>query len=126
MARAPFSWWGYPIGRWTTRRAVDRIGCWERDASFEAAFGSLVEGKRDAAEEVGEAVGDIIAQVRRDGDQALMRLTTQFDGFDPKVRGLAVDEAEQEDALASVPLEAWPHEEARAPSDTKPEEALGL
>jgi histidinol dehydrogenase len=75
------------------------------DASFEAAFDALVEAKRDVAEEVGETVSDIIAQVRRDGDKALMRLTSHFDGFDPEARGLAVGEAELEAALAAVPDE---------------------
>jgi histidinol dehydrogenase len=75
------------------------------DASFEAAFDALVEAKRDVAEEVGETVSGIIAQVRRDGDKALMRLTAHFDGFDPEARGLAVGEAELEAALAAVPDE---------------------
>jgi histidinol dehydrogenase len=75
------------------------------DASFEAAFDALVEAKRDVAEEVGETVSGIIAQVRRDGDKALMRLTAHFDGFDPEARGLAVGEAKLEAALAAVPDE---------------------
>jgi histidinol dehydrogenase len=75
------------------------------DASFEAAFDALVEAKRDVAEEVGETVSGIIAQVRRDGDGALVRLTVQFDDFDPEARGLAVGDAELGAALAAVPDE---------------------
>ncbi len=48
-----------------------------RDADFETAFAAFVEIKREAAEEVGDAVAEIIAQVRREGDAALFRLTTR-------------------------------------------------
>jgi histidinol dehydrogenase len=74
-----------------------------RDADFETAFAAFVEIKREAAEEVGDAVAEIIAQVRREGDAALFRLTARFDDFDPAERGLAVGDAEVEAALAAVP-----------------------
>jgi histidinol dehydrogenase len=73
------------------------------DADFETAFAALVETKREAAEEVGEAVAEIIAQVRGEGDAALIRLTARFDDFDLAERGLAVGDAEVEAARAAVP-----------------------
>lgn len=49
------------------------------DADFEARFAALLGMKREEAEDVDQAVADIIADVRRRGDQAVLDLTAQFD-----------------------------------------------
>ncbi|NQV56521.1 MAG: histidinol dehydrogenase [Rhodospirillales bacterium] len=48
---------------------------------FAVEFASFLNRRRDADENVAAAVTDIIEQVRRDGDQALIALTNRFDGF---------------------------------------------
>lgn len=50
-----------------------------QDAGFEAAFTALLEGKRESATDVAQAVADIIADVRARGDAALVDYTTRFD-----------------------------------------------
>jgi histidinol dehydrogenase len=50
-----------------------------REAGFEAAFAALLGAKREVREDVSRVVGEIIAQVRADGDAALIALTERFD-----------------------------------------------
>ena len=50
-----------------------------RAADFQALFEALVESKREAEEDVSRVVKDIIAQVRKQGDEALCALSQQFD-----------------------------------------------
>src|SRR5580704_9573811 len=47
--------------------------------TFEAEFARLLEGKREAEEDVSSAVKDIIADVRARGDAALVELSARFD-----------------------------------------------
>lgn len=49
------------------------------DADFEARFAALLGMKREEAEDVDQAVADIIADVRARGDQAVIDLTARFD-----------------------------------------------
>ncbi len=49
------------------------------DADFPAAFEALLAMKREDAADVGAAVTEIIAHVRRDGDAGLIALTARFD-----------------------------------------------
>jgi histidinol dehydrogenase len=51
----------------------------DREPDFAAAFATLVEARREEAEDVREAVAEIVAVVRRDGDRALLDLTERFD-----------------------------------------------
>jgi histidinol dehydrogenase len=46
---------------------------------FEEAFSGLLGEKREADEDVGKTVADILAAVRADGDAAVLKLTEQFD-----------------------------------------------
>ena len=48
-------------------------------AGFEAAFCELLGEKREAGDDVGKTVSDILAAVRTDGDAAVLRYTEQFD-----------------------------------------------
>ena len=48
---------------------------------FETDFAALLASKREASPDVGRAVADIIADVRKRGDAAILDLTTKFDGL---------------------------------------------
>ena len=50
----------------------------------------LVEARREEAEDVREAVAEILAAVRRDGDRALLDLTERFDRVTLTAAGLRV------------------------------------
>ena len=54
---------------------------------FETDFAALLASKREASPDVGRAVADIIADVRKRGDAAILDLTAKFDGL--KVGGVA-------------------------------------
>ena len=66
----------------------------QRDAGFAAAFAGLLDAKREQAEDVDKAVADIIADVRRRGDEAVAEYTARFDGFEvrPDSLRLGVEE----------------------------------
>jgi histidinol dehydrogenase len=53
-----------------------------RSADFAARFAALLATKREVADDVEEAVRGIIADVRANGDRALIELTKKFDGVD--------------------------------------------
>ena len=73
-----------------------------RDSGFEAAFKDLLEAKREATPEVGEAVDRILADVARHGDAALIRLTAKFDRLTLSAESLAFSEDEIEREIACV------------------------
>ena len=50
-----------------------------QDPSFDDAFAALLAGKREDSVDVDETVAEIIADVRANGDEALVRLTDRFD-----------------------------------------------
>jgi histidinol dehydrogenase len=70
------------------------------DRDFSASFSALVDSRRDADEDVSRVVCEIIAEVRRDRDEALIRYSRRFDGvtLDPstlRVSGPELDAAER-------------------------------
>ncbi|MEM8578543.1 MAG: histidinol dehydrogenase [Pseudomonadota bacterium] len=73
------------------------------DADFEAQFTALLGLKREESPDVDAAVADIIAQVRAEGDAALIALTERFDRIRLTPETLAVSEAEMDAAIAEVP-----------------------
>ena len=81
---------------------------------FEAEFARLLCDKRESAADVQDAVAAIIAEVRRDGDAALIRLTAQFDRQTLTPATLRVSDAEiaaaetacADDVLAALDLAA--------------------
>jgi histidinol dehydrogenase len=73
---------------------------------FETRFAALLAQKREVSEEVASAAAAIIAEVRRDGDAALVRLSLKFDQVDLAALGLAVTSAERKAALAASPPDA--------------------
>ena len=71
------------------------------DPDFENAFAVFLAAKREASEDVDLAVRAIIAQVRKDGDKALVELTRRFDRLDLAAAGIRVSEAEIAAAVAA-------------------------
>ncbi len=70
------------------------------EADFEAQFNSLLAGKRESDQDVNAAVSQIIADIRNDGDKALLGYTAKFDRLQADtVDVLAVSKAEMEAAL---------------------------
>ncbi|WP_031551606.1 histidinol dehydrogenase [Parvularcula oceani] len=70
---------------------------------FEAEFERLLHLKREASAEVGDAVAEIIARVREEGDVALCALTERFDRFALTPDRLAIGQSEIEAARAKCP-----------------------
>jgi histidinol dehydrogenase len=62
---------------------------------------SVLPRPKAVENDVSEAVASIIAQVRRDGDEALVRLTAQFDAVN--IDSIVVDPAEVKAALGRIP-----------------------
>ena len=75
------------------------------DPDFEAVFAAFLAAKREASPDVDAAVREIVDQVRRDGDAALIALTERFDRHDLTKAGIRVSEAEIAAALAACDKE---------------------
>ena len=108
-----------------------------RDADFPAQFDALLNSKREASTEVGDAVAAIIADVRARGDAALLEYTRRFDRLDITAEGLAFSAEEIADAVARVPAETQAalevaheriraHHEKQRPADHVYTAALGV
>jgi len=106
------------------------------DPAFEGAFASFLSAKRETAPDVDAAVREIIAAVRRDGDEALAAYTRRFDGFDPAEAGLAIGAAEIAAAVAACDPEELAaldlarsriesHHRRQLPRDERYTDALG-
>ena len=72
-----------------------------RSSDFAARFAAFLATKRETSEDVEQAVRAIIADVRRDGDQALIDLSKKFDRIDLGRLGLRVPQAEIDTATES-------------------------
>jgi histidinol dehydrogenase len=108
-----------------------------QNADFADRFRSLLSLKREAAQDVEEAVRDIIADVVARGDRALFELTTKFDRVDLAKIGLRVATAEidaaekscDENAVAALKvardrIEAY--HRRQKPSDDRFTDSLGV
>jgi histidinol dehydrogenase len=71
-----------------------------RSPDFAARFAGFVASKRETAADVEQAVRDVIAEVRKNGDRALIELTRKFDHVDLEQMGLRVSP----DEIASAAL----------------------
>ena len=71
------------------------------DPGFDDAFTLFLATKREASPEVDAAVADIITQVQREGDRALITLTQKFDRVDLGTIGIRVSEEEISDAMVA-------------------------
>lgn len=76
-----------------------------RAPDFEARFVRLLGLKREAAEDVDEAVRAILADVAARGDEALIEFTRRFDGLDLAPERLRVGEDEIEAAVRACDRE---------------------
>ena len=74
-----------------------------RDPGFEAAFEALISAKRAPDASVDAEVAAILADVRENGDEAVITLTRRFDGFEATAETLRVDPGELEDAAQACP-----------------------
>src|SRR2546430_8867652 len=72
-----------------------------RSADFAARFSAFLATKREASEDVDQAVRAIIADVRSNGDRALIELSRKFDRVDLGQVGLRVSATEFNAATAA-------------------------
>jgi histidinol dehydrogenase len=106
------------------------------DPDFENAFASFLAAKREVSEDVDAAVRAIIAQVRAEGDKAVIELTRRFDRLDLAATPMRVSEAEiaaavaasNEATLAALELASAridSHHRRQLPADDRYMDALG-
>lgn len=107
------------------------------DSDFEPRFASLLAGKREASQEVGDIVSTIIADVRARGDAAVVELTNRFDKAGVTEGTLRFSQAEIEAAASTVPANVRAalktahdrirsHHEKQKPQDQLYTDALGV
>ena len=75
------------------------------DPDFEPAFAALLSAKREDAPDVDDAVREILARVRAEGDAALVDYTSRFDRLELAPDGLAIGPDEVDSACARVSAE---------------------
>jgi histidinol dehydrogenase len=104
---------------------------------FETAFTALLSQARETTERVDQAVADIIAKVRTEGDTALIDYTTRFDRQALTPATIRIGAGEIETASASIPkplaealdlaatrIEAF--HKAQLPQDLRTTDATGV
>lgn len=74
-------------------------------ADFAERFDALVNARREAGQDVADAVRDIIGRVRDEGDAALAELTERFDKHDLEKTGWQVTAQEMDGALNGLDKE---------------------
>ncbi|WP_417466082.1 histidinol dehydrogenase [Kordiimonas sp.] len=74
-------------------------------ADFAAEFEKLLNAKRETTTDVRDVVEGIVADVRARGNEALYDLTTRFDRFDARARGLKISDSEVDAACTEVGAE---------------------
>ncbi|MDP4612178.1 MAG: histidinol dehydrogenase [Limnohabitans sp.] len=74
------------------------------DAGFEAAFAARLHWSADTDAAIEQRVADILADVQKRGDAAVLDYTQRFDGLQaPDVKALEITQAELKAALDSLP-----------------------
>ncbi len=76
-----------------------------RAGDFQASFEAFLADKREAAVDVNQSVGEILAQVQSRGDDAVLDYTRQFDRVDYGAGDLRLPGAALDSAMAAVPAE---------------------
>ena len=76
------------------------------DTDFESAFETILQRAEQTPDGVEETVREIIAAVRRDGDEAVFAYTSQFDRLDLTAETVQVGEDEIDRAMQAVEPEA--------------------
>jgi histidinol dehydrogenase len=75
-----------------------------QDAGFEAAFAQRLHWSADTDAAIEQRVADILADVQKRGDAAVLEYTQRFDGVQAKdVQALEISQAELQAALDSLP-----------------------
>ncbi len=75
------------------------------DAGFEAAFAARLHWSADTDAAIEQRVADILADVQKRGDAAVLEYTQRFDGLQaPDVKALEITQAELKAALDSLPV----------------------
>ena len=106
-------------------------------ADFEAAFTALLESKREAAADVDAAVAEILAEVRRRGDAALIDYTRRFDrlSLTPETLRIPQDEIDaatkacEPETIAALQLAAEriaDYHRRQTPADLDYRDAVGV
>ena len=106
------------------------------EPGFARAFDAFLASKREVSEDVDAAVRAIIAQVRQEGDRALLELTQRFDRLDLAKIGIRIGAAEIDAAVAACDREALAaletareridsHHRRQLPRDDRYTDALG-
>src|SRR4029077_8022751 len=72
------------------------------DPDFAIAFATLLDQTRETTESVDRSVAAIIAEVRVQGDAALLRYTERFDRWTPTADRLRIAAAEIDIAIAEI------------------------
>jgi histidinol dehydrogenase len=109
----------------------------QRDKGFEAAFSAFLATKREVSEDVDKIVREIIANVRKDGDKAVISYTQQFDRLEltPQTLRVAPEEIKAAYGAASkVTVEALKfardriesHHRRQMPKDERYTDAIGV
>lgn len=76
------------------------------DRGFKKAFERILARRGEIEQHVEQAVAEIIREVRRKGDRAVLRYTQDFDGVKLRPSTIEVSARELEEARASVPRPA--------------------
>jgi histidinol dehydrogenase len=76
------------------------------EPGFAKAFDALIDMKREASQDVAATVADILRDVERRGDEALIDYTRRFDAFELTASTLRVHETEIEAASRESPRDA--------------------
>jgi histidinol dehydrogenase len=108
-----------------------------RDADFAARFTAFLATKREASEDVEQAVRAIIANVAANGDSALIELTKKLDRVDLDKMKLRISEAEIDAGFNAANADARKalefakerieaHHRRQAPEDLRYTDALGV
>jgi histidinol dehydrogenase len=108
-----------------------------REPDFAGRFAILLASKREASQEVGDAVAIILDEVRRRGDRAVIDYTTRFDHLPLTAETLRFSEAEIDAAMAAVSPEVRAaletahariraHHEKQKPADHVYQDELGV
>ncbi|OJJ13486.1 histidinol dehydrogenase [Alphaproteobacteria bacterium AO1-B] len=107
-------------------------------ADFEARFAELLAGKREASEDVDQIVRDILEDVRKRGDQAVLEYTAKFDRLNAaKMTDLRVSQAQIDAAVAEVSAETldalqlahdriFSHHKRQLPADDRYTDPIGV
>src|SRR3954454_2002327 len=108
-----------------------------RSADFAARFDAFLATKREVSEDVDQAVRAIIADVRQNGDRALIELSRKFDRIDLDKTGLRVTAPELDAATAACDRRALDalkvardrihaYHQRQKPTDDRFTDALGV